>query len=225
MRKLLYDKDIREPLFDFLEEKYGKTRILEEKNIGISRADVVMVLEGCVCGIEIKSDADTYTRLAGQVKDYDRYFDYNFIVVGSTHAKSVETHVPEHWGIITVELIEEAVDFYVFREPSSNPNLILSDKLRIMWRPELAAIQEHFMMPAYKTSSKEFVIGKIAARTELEAEHKNYINITALNSMISDILFERDYNLIAEQIKEYRQKQNPNKKVRKKRVRYRRKTK
>lgn len=225
MSKLLYDKDIREPLFDFLEEKYGKTRILEEKNIGISRADVVMVLEGCVCGIEIKSDADTYTRLAGQVKDYDRYFDYNFIVVGSTHAKSVETHVPEHWGIITVELIEEAVDFYVFREPSSNPNLILSDKLRIMWRPELAAIQEHFMMPAYKTSSKEFVIGKIAARTELEAEHKNYINITALNSMISDILFERDYNLIAEQIKEYRQKQNPNKKVRKKRVRYRRKTK
>lgn len=225
MRKLLYDKDIREPLFDFLEEKYGKTRILEEKNIGISRADVVMVLEGCVCGIEIKSDADTYTRLAGQVKDYDRYFDYNFIVVGSTHAKSVETHVPEHWGIITVELIEEAVDFYVFREPSSNPNLILSDKLRIMWRPELAAIQEHFMMPAYKTSSKEFVIGKIAARTELEAEHKNYINITALNNMISDILFERDYNLIAEQIKEYRQKQNPNKRVRKKRVRYRRKTK
>ena len=225
MSKLLYDKDIREPLFDFLEEKYGKTRILEEKNIGISRADVVMVLEGCVCGIEIKSDADTYTRLAGQVKDYDRYFDYNFIVVGSTHAKSVESHVPEHWGIITVELIEEAVDFYVFREPSSNPNLILSDKLRIMWRPELAAIQEHFMMPAYKTSSKEFVIGKIAARTELEAEHKNYINITALNSMISDILFERDYNLIAEQIKEYRQKQNPNKKVRKKRVRYRRKTK
>lgn len=225
MSKLLYDKDIREPLFDFLEEKYGKTRILEEKNIGISRADVVMVLEGCVCGIEIKSDADTYTRLAGQVKDYDRYFDYNFIVVGSTHAKSVETHVPEHWGIITVELIEETVDFYVFREPSSNPNLILSDKLRIMWRPELAAIQEHFMMPAYKTSSKEFVIGKIAARTELEAEHKNYINITALNSMISDILFERDYNLIAEQIKEYRQKQNPNKKVRKKRVRYRRKTK
>ncbi len=28
---MLKDKDIREPLFDFLEEQYGKTRIIEEK--------------------------------------------------------------------------------------------------------------------------------------------------------------------------------------------------
>ena len=41
---MLYDKDIREPLFDFLEEMYGKIRILEEKQIGKSRADIVMVL-------------------------------------------------------------------------------------------------------------------------------------------------------------------------------------
>ena len=27
---MLYDKDIREPLFDFLEEMYGKIRFLEE---------------------------------------------------------------------------------------------------------------------------------------------------------------------------------------------------
>ncbi len=31
---MLKDKDIREPLFDFLEEQYGKTRIIEEKNDG-----------------------------------------------------------------------------------------------------------------------------------------------------------------------------------------------
>ena len=57
---MLYDKDIREPLFDFLEEMYGKIRILEEKQIGKSRADIVMVLPDLVAGIEIKSDADTY---------------------------------------------------------------------------------------------------------------------------------------------------------------------
>ena len=28
---ILRDSDIREPLFDFLEEKFGKIRILEEK--------------------------------------------------------------------------------------------------------------------------------------------------------------------------------------------------
>lgn len=100
---MLYDKDIREPLFEFLETEYGKVRILEEKNMGSSRADVVMVSPFALFGIEIKSDADTYTRLASQVKDYDKYFDYNYVVVGTSHAMSIEEHVPEYWGIITVE--------------------------------------------------------------------------------------------------------------------------
>ena len=30
---MVYDKDIREPLFDFLEMIYGKIRIIEEKQI------------------------------------------------------------------------------------------------------------------------------------------------------------------------------------------------
>lgn len=71
----MHDKDIREPLFDFLEETYGKVRIIEEKQMGRSRADIVMVLPEALAGIEIKSDADTYARLGRQVKDYDLYFD------------------------------------------------------------------------------------------------------------------------------------------------------
>ena len=63
---MLLDKDIREPLFEFLEERYGKVRILEEKTVGRSRADVVMVIPEKIVGIEIKSDADTYTRLERQ---------------------------------------------------------------------------------------------------------------------------------------------------------------
>lgn len=33
----MLDKEIREPLFDFLEEFYGKIRIFEEKITGMSR--------------------------------------------------------------------------------------------------------------------------------------------------------------------------------------------
>ena len=77
--KILHDSDIREPLFDFLEERFGKIRILEEKQIGRARADAVMVTERHLYGIEIKSDADTYTRLEKQVKYYDQYYDRNII--------------------------------------------------------------------------------------------------------------------------------------------------
>ena len=77
--KILHDADIREPLFDYLEERIGKIRILEEKQTGRARADVVMVTERYLCGIEIKSDADTYARLKKQVIYYDRYYDRNIV--------------------------------------------------------------------------------------------------------------------------------------------------
>ena len=91
---MLYDKDIREPLFDFLEAYYGKVRILEEKQMGRSRADIVMVLPSALVGIEIKSDADTYVRLTRQVKDYDQYFDYNYVAAGVSHAMHQSAQIP-----------------------------------------------------------------------------------------------------------------------------------
>ena len=79
---MLYDKDIREPLAFYLEELYGKNRILEEQVMGQSRADLVMVVHDALYGIEIKSDADSYARLDRQVKDYNLYYDYDLAVVG-----------------------------------------------------------------------------------------------------------------------------------------------
>ena len=144
---MLYDKDIREPLFDFLEGMYGKIRILEEKQMGKSRADIVMVLPDLVAGIEIKSDADTYVRLKRQVKDYDQFYDRNYVAAGSSHALHIEEHVPEWWGIITVEQVDGQADFYLLREARPNPGVNLRKKLSILWRPELAHIQELNEMP------------------------------------------------------------------------------
>ena len=139
---MLYDKDIREPLFEFLEETYGKVRLLEEQVMGQSRADIVMVVPDALYGIEIKSDADSYVRLERQIQDYDRYYDYNYVVVGTKHGAHIAEHVPEHWGIITVEQTEAGIDFYRMREPKLNPDMQWTNKIEILWRPELAHIQE-----------------------------------------------------------------------------------
>ena len=117
---MLYDKDIREPLFDFLDDIYPINRIIEEKQMGRSRADVVMVTKEAVYGIEIKSDADTYARLKRQVKDYNLFYDYNYIVVGTRHAHHIKEHVPKWWGIITVEIENGKVDFYMLKKPDGN---------------------------------------------------------------------------------------------------------
>jgi hypothetical protein len=195
---MLKDQDIREPLFDFFDEKFGKIRIIEEKQIAKSRADVMLVLEEKLIGVEIKSDADTYARLARQVKDYNKFFDYNYVVVGSSHSKHIEEHVPEYWGIIEAISKEESVEFNVLREPEINKRAQrtykMKRKLSILWRPELSHIQEINGMPKYKQRSKDFVITKIMEKVPWDLLHRQ----------ISEELFQRDYNTISEAIKEWR---------------------
>lgn len=194
---MLYDKDIREPLFYFLEEYFGKIRIFEEKRMGRSRADIVMVAPRALYGIEIKSDADTYARLKRQVKDYNQYYNYNYVVVGTKHALHIKEHVPEWWGIITVELIDEKPDFYILRKESENPKLNMKKKMTILWRPELAHIQKINQMPEYRQKSKLFVIDKISER----------VPKSILEEQISQELFERDYTEIQDIIKNYKKEQ------------------
>lgn len=195
---MLKDQDIREPLFDFFDEKFGKVRIIEEKQIAKSRADVMLVLEEKLIGVEIKSDADTYARLARQVKDYNKFFDYNYVVVGSSHSKHIEEHVPEYWGIIEAISKEESVEFNVLREPEINKRAQrtykMKRKLSILWRPELSHIQEINGMPKYKQRSKDFAITKIMEKVPWDLLHRQ----------ISEELFQRDYNTISETIKEWR---------------------
>ena len=195
---MLKDQDIREPLFDFFDEKFGKVRIIEEKQIAKSRADVMLVLEEKLIGVEIKSDADTYARLARQVKDYNKFFDYNYVVVGSSHSKHIEEHVPEYWGIIDEISKEESVEYNVLREPEINKRAQrtykMKRKLSILWRPELSHIQEINGMPKYKQRSKDFVITKIMEKVPWDLLHRQ----------ISEELFQRDYNTISEAIKEWR---------------------
>ena len=193
---ILRDMDIREPLFDFLEERFGKVRILEEKQIGRARADVVMVTKRCLWGVEIKSDADTYARLKKQVRYYDQYYDRNLIVVGSTHAMHVSEHVPDWWGILSVERIGGAMDFYVIRDAKENPNIREEKKITILWRPELARLLERNGLPAYKQKSKGFVQKKL-----LENVPGDLLWPQAMEE-----LFERDYNTIESEIAGYRLK-------------------
>lgn len=207
---MLYDKDIREPLSDFLEEQYGKIRILEEQVMGQSRADMVMVVYGALYGIEIKSDADTYVRLERQVKDYDLYYDYNIVVVGTRHANHIREHVPEWWGIVTVEKEGNKTDFYLLRKPEKNPQMDWTHKIEILWRPELAHIQELNRMYAYKQKSKRFVADKI-----VETVPKELLGI-----QVSEELFERDYTKIWETIQAFRKEngQKPRRRKRRRRI-------
>lgn len=191
---VLYDKDIRQALFDFLDTIYPENRIIEEKEMGRSRADVVLVTFNAIYGIEIKSDQDTYARLERQVKDYDRFFNKNYIVAGTRHAAHIAEHVPLHWGIITVEYAEGKEDFYVLKKPQQNPNFSLKDTLGLLWKNELIHILAKNKMPLYKDKSKQFIRARLLKYVEPKKLHKD----------ICAELMDRDYTLLEKPVQNSR---------------------
>ena len=70
-------------------------------------------------------------------------------------------------------------------------------KLEILWRTELAKIQEMNSMPKYKDKSKDFIVGKLLERIPGKLSEET------LKEQLSNVLFERDYNTIASELKEF----------------------
>lgn len=189
---MLYDKDIREPLFDYLEDNFGKIRILEEKTMGKSRADVIMVRPSEIVGIEIKSNADTYERLKGQVRSYNRFCDRNYIVTGLRHSKHVAEHVPDFWGIICIYEDNNKIIIEELREALPNPRIKLVNQLSWLWKLELSDILFINKLPKYKQKSKAFICEKLIAKVEPDL----------LKSQLCEQLFERDYTLWDESLED-----------------------
>lgn len=78
------DREMRGILIEYLMIKNRHYRIFQEKNIGSSVCDVMLVTDR-LCGFEIKSDSDNLERIGRQVEAYERFFDENTIVVGKKY--------------------------------------------------------------------------------------------------------------------------------------------
>ena len=182
----LLDKDIREPLFMYLEIKLGKVRFFEEKDIGRARADVMMVTDEAIYGLEIKSDADSYARLKRQVKWYDKYFDYNYVVIGRSHLKHIEEHIPKYWGIIACYEDEEDIHFEEVKEATKNPQRDMNLKMSFLWRRELETIKRECLKFKYYELSKAQLRKKLIEKIDEEK----------LDLLVSRELFDRDYTTL-----------------------------
>ena len=176
----MLDKDIREKLYDYLDERYGKVRTIEEKVILKSRADMLAIIDGEIIGIEIKSDSDTYTRLKTQIKDYERFCDKCYVAVGESHIH-VSEHVPDHWGIIVVSSDNVIVD----RDAAVSPKVKINNQLDILWRAELYAVQMKEGLPKLSNWKRRDIYKRLI---DTCGEEQVKLDLT-------EQLFERDYTI------------------------------
>ena len=188
----LKDADMRDILFSHYEDTNSKLRIFEEFCIGKTRTDALMVTENELIGIEFKSDKDTLDRLARQVKDYTRFCDKNYLVIGQHFVEkqdALSEILPEFWGIYSVTINEEGEkNLTLLREAGKNPKCRIKNQLKILWRIELIRLVK---------SNK---LGGVTAYNKKELGDKLYKNIekNSLREMICNELLERDYSIYEE---------------------------
>jgi len=179
----LSDPKMRELLFAYLDAKYPKVRIFDEKEIGKSRADFIAVTDSTIIGYEIKSDLDSYARLKSQVRDYNKFCDICYAVVGKSHQKGIVKHIPEFWGILVVSVEGGQAEIFEMRHADINPKETTENKLSLLWKKEIQNIAVKNGLPKYSNKNKKYLLRML----------REMIPHKQLMQALTDELFERDY--------------------------------
>jgi hypothetical protein len=145
-RSTLDDLSIRVALRSRLLEAHSfqtDTIVLEE--LGLCRGRVridVAVVNGSLCGYEIKSDRDNLRRLTTQIDVYGKVLDEATLVVGNRLlAEAIET-VPRWWGVLRVTQTNGGVEFTEVRCPRRNPQRNARALVELLWCDDALALLE-----------------------------------------------------------------------------------
>ena len=136
MRDLDVRKAVRHRL-DVLHADDDDTRVIEEMGIWSASARIdIAVVNGELCGFELKSARDNLKRLPGQEELYSQVFDRVTLVTAENHLEKSREIVPEWWGISIASMSCQGVELDDEREPQENPQLNPATLARLLWRDE-----------------------------------------------------------------------------------------
>jgi hypothetical protein len=142
----LRDPHIREPLHRWLLAAHADcpdTHILHELKIPRPSARIdIAVVNGELCGFEIKSDVDSLARLTRQERAFSAVFDRVSMVITPRHLLLTQAAIPNWWGIVVARPCSIGASFTTEREAHPNPNRDTEALLHMLCRRELIGILE-----------------------------------------------------------------------------------
>lgn len=124
-----HDQAIRDVLIPRL-QRYsdGDPFIVQEWSIPGGIADVCVLGVDYVAGYEIKSHADSMTRLRFQVPAYE-VFDHCHLVTATNHVRAALERLPRWWGVLVIE----GERLTTVREGQENPSPRIAE---LLWQDE-----------------------------------------------------------------------------------------
>ena len=136
------------------------TLVIDELGLehGKCRADIA-VINGHLDGFEVKSNADTLSRLGHQIISYDAVFDHSSIVVEDRYIDEVIEIVPSWWGVIQVMgSYDEELQFRVVRSSLQNQKIDNYVVAQLLWRKEVQEILLNLGVKGYKLRQKRSIL-------------------------------------------------------------------
>lgn len=137
---MLKDKDIRVTLISEIAKlnQNNDYRLVEELVVcdGDARVDIA-VINGKLCGYEIKSDRDTLERLSRQIDAYNKTFDYITIVVGEKYKENIIHEIPSWWGIQVALKDTNKVLIKSIRPAIINDEVDARSVIELLWKDEI----------------------------------------------------------------------------------------
>jgi hypothetical protein len=163
----LKDEDIRRQL---LLELAGSPH-REEVGVYDSVVDVLSYGDDGLHGYEIKSDADTLSRLPKQMASYGRGFERVTLVVGRRLSETALEQIPQWWGVkIAAAEPTEGVVLDDLRPSELNPTLRLPGYLGLLWRAELEALAVRLgVARGVRGGSRRVLLARLRESLTLEA--------------------------------------------------------
>lgn len=141
-----------------------KAEIFEELGVqhGAARIDYA-IINGIMCGYEIKSDRDTLERLPEQVREFSEVFDKLTLVVGKRYLYQAIHKIPEWWGVwLAKENNNGVVTLQVIRDPQQNKQQDIKSIARLLWREEaLRILEESNEASGLHNKSREIIYTKL----------------------------------------------------------------
>lgn len=149
-----------------------KVEIFEELSVGHGTARIdFAIINGIMCGYEIKSDRDTLERLPGQIEEFSAVFDRLTLVVGKRHLYQSMHIIPDWWGIIVAKIDAHGqVLFQTIREPEINKNQIGISIARLLWREEaLRILEERNKADGVRSKPRRFIYERLVDTLDSKA--------------------------------------------------------
>ena len=186
------DKVIRAALRNILYKELGNyqkngynAEVFEEFGVrhGAARIDFALI-NGVMCGHEIKSDRDTLERLPEQMIEFNAVFDNLTLVVGKRHLYQAMHFIPEWWGVMVAKVdAHDQVFFQTIRESETNSGQVKISIARLLWRKEaLRILEERDSADGVRHKPREFIYERLA----------NVSDINTLKVQVSALLVSRE---------------------------------